>query len=141
MGVSLASPETARISQLTPARENAGGQPLTSSFIRVSKSFLAALRMASVFLLETASSELVSEYWKTAEGASATITLFLDLRRAQADQRDMAGERVPQGAPGQGRAQPETGGSVPTYLAGHGAPRAFLCMEEDPGTVTRHPQV
>lgn len=45
----------------SPQPEKAGGRPLTSSFIRVSRSFLAALKMASVFLLQTVSSELVSE--------------------------------------------------------------------------------
>lgn len=67
----------------TPAREKAGG-PLTSSFIRVSRSFLAAPRMASVFLLGMVSSESLSGKWKTAGGVSARTTLFLDLRRRQA---------------------------------------------------------
>lgn len=60
------------------------GWALTSSFIRVSRSFLAALRMASVFLLATASAASLSGWWLTTEGVSATATLFLALRGTRA---------------------------------------------------------
>lgn len=45
---------------------------------------MAALRMESVFLLATDSSKVLSELGRTADGVSATTTLFLGWRRTQA---------------------------------------------------------
>lgn len=77
------SPGQADAPRHQPQPEEAAGSR-TSSFIRVSRSCVAALRMESVFLLVTDSSKLPSELGRTADGVSGTTTLFLGWRRTQA---------------------------------------------------------